>query len=206
MSQDVHKVDVIKPSTASIGFSAIGIFVVIFFIIIPRLGGDAFLSLMFGNDASQSLIDSSKDSYGPLIKQLLSSDILGRAVVFGLWAFVGLCTFVLITSAMGIITTFEEQTKEMGYIHQSKATLIRNDLVSIAYRMLVAALWATFITVSIRYVLSYFAVTGFVALGGHGQVTDWLIFGLAAILFGVSLHIQIVFARLLLGRTRVWTD
>lgn len=206
MSQNVNKVDVITPSAASIGFSVFGIFVGIFFIILPRLGGDAFLSLMFGSDASQSLIDSSKDSYGPLIKQLLSSDLLGRAVVFGLWAFVGLCTFVLITSVMGIITTVEEQTKEMGYIHQRKDTLIRDDLVSVAYRMLIAAFWATFITISIRYVLSYFTVTGFVALGGNGHVSDWLIFGLASIIFGVSLHIQIVFARLLLGRTRIWTD
>ncbi len=206
MSTDVRKIDVISPSVASVAFSAFGLLGVIFFIIIPRLGGDAFLSLMFGADASQSLIESSKENYGPLLDQLFSNDLLGRAIVFGLWAFVGLCTFVLITTIMGIVTTVEEQTRELGYIHQNKDTLIRDDLVSVAYRMGIAALWATFITISIRYILSYFAVTGFVALGGNGHITDWLLFGLAAIIFGISLHVQIVFARLLLGRTRIWTS
>lgn len=206
MSQDVRKLDVLTPSTTSVGFSAFGLMVGLFFIILPRLGGDAFLSILFGADASQSLIESSKESYGPLVDQLLSSDLLGRAVVFGLWAFVGLCTFVLITTVMGIVTTVEEQTREMGYIHQRRDTLIRNDLISVAYRMGIAALWASFITISIRFVLSYFTATGFVALGGNGQITDWLIFGAASIILGVSFHIQIVFARLLLGRTRVWTS
>ena len=204
MSKDVHPSDVLTPSAASVGFCIAGLIIAVFFIVLPRLGGDAFLSLLFGKDASLSLINSSKENYGPLIEQLLSNDLLGRAVVFGLWAFVGLCTFVLITTITSFFETVEEQGREMSYIHTNKESLLRNNFLTVAYRIGIAALWAVFISLCIRYVLSYFAVTGFVALGGSGGAADWLIFLVAAAILYVSLHIQVIFARLLAGRTRIW--
>ncbi len=203
MSEDVRKSDVLTPSAASVGACAFGLATALFFIVLPRLGGDAFLGLVFGKDANLSLINSSKENYGPLVDQLLSNDLLGRAVVFGLWAFVGLCTFVLITTIMGILGTVEEQTREMGYIHQNKDSLLRNDLITVVYRLGIAALWAGFLVLWLRFVLSYFAVTGFVAFG-QGAAGDWVIFTIASAILFISLHIQVVFTRLFVGKTRVW--
>lgn len=205
MSEDVHPIDVLTPTVASVGFCLAGLAVALFFIVLPRLGGDAILGLIFGKDASLSLINSSKESYGPMIESLLGNDLLGRAVVFGLWAFVGLCTFVLITTAMSFIGAADEQRREMTYVHGSKGSLIRNDLISVVYRVGIAALWAGTLVIFIRYILSYFAVTGFVAFGG-GSLVDWVLFGVASSMVCVFMHVQVVFARLIVGKTRLWNE
>lgn len=205
MSEDIRKTDVLTPTAASVGLCLLGLWAAFFFIILPRLGGDAILGLVFGKDASLSLINSSKDSYGPLLEALLSNDLLGRAVVFGVWAFVGLCTFVIVTTVMNFIGSVKEQTDELGYVHQNKGLLVHNDVIIIVYRLGIALLWAGFLVFWIRFVLSYFAVTGFVALG-QGGLEDWGIFLVAAIILFVTLHIQVVFTRLFVGKTRVWDD
>ena len=205
MSQDVHTSDVLTPSAASVGACTAGVALALFFIVLPRLGGDTLLGLVFGKDASLSLINSSKENYGPLIETLLNNDLLGRAVVFGVWAFVGLCTFILVNFIIGVVSTVEEQTRELDYVHQNRSQLLRSNLVTVAYRIGIAALWALFLVVWIRFGLSYFAVTGFVALGA-GDLADWGIFAVAALILFLALHIQIVLARLLVGRTRIWQD
>ncbi len=204
MSQDVHPVDVLTTSVASVAFCITGLGVALFFVVLPSLGGDAFLHLLFGEDASLSLINSSKESYGPLIEKLLGNDLLGRAVVFGLWAFVGLCTFILITTVGSIFGTIERQGREIGYVHKDKDSVVRQDIVTVVYRLVIAALWAGFIVICLRYVLSYFAVTGFVALGGSGSNIDLLVFTAAAAILYLVLHIQVIFARLFAGKTRLW--
>lgn len=206
MSKDVHPADVLTPTAASVGLCLVGFAAALFFIVLPRLGGDTILGLIFGKDASLSLIDSSKENYGPMIEALLGNDLLGRAVVFGLWAFVGLCTFVLITTAMSFIGVVDEQRREANYIHGNKDSLIHNDLVTVAFRLGIAALWALSLVIFIRYVLSYFAVTGFVAFGGNGTPTDWLIFAVAGFMVCLGLHVQVVFARLFAGKTRLWNE
>lgn len=205
MSEDIKKTDVLTPSAASVGVCLAGVGLALFFIVLPRLGGDALFGLVFGKDASLSLIQSSKESYGPLIENLLSNDLLGRAVVFGVWAFVGLCAFVLVTSAASLISTVSEQQQEMNYVHQNRSSLLRHDVETVLLRLGIAALWGGFVVIFVRFVLSYFAITGFVALG-EGKAADWGIFVVAAAIMFLALHVQIVLARLLVGRTRIWED
>ena len=203
MSTDVHNIDVLTPSAASVGFCVGGLAFAMFFIVLTRIGGDTLLGLVFGKEASLTLINSSKESYGPMIEALLGNDLLGRAVVFGLWAFVGLCTFIIVTKLDSLIGTVKEQTDEMDYVHQNKDSLLRHDAISVVYRLGIAALWAVFLVICIRYVLSYFAVTGFVAFG-QGELVDWGIFAVASVLLFTVLHLQVVFARLFAGKTRLW--
>lgn len=205
MSEDIHKTDVLTPSATSVAICLAGVSLALFFIVLPRLGGDAILGLVFGKDASLSLIQSSKDSYGPMLENLLSNDLLGRAVVFGVWAFVGLCAFILVTSTASLISTIAEQKQEMEYIHQNRSSLLRHDVETVLLRLGIAALWGGFVIIFVRFVLSYFAITGFVALG-EGKPTDWGIFVVASAILFLALHVQVVFARLLVGRTRIWED
>ncbi len=205
MSQDVHKSDVLTPSVASVAFCSFGLLLSLFFIVLPRLGGDAILGLIFGRDASATLINSSKESYGPLFERLLSNDLFGRAVVFGVWAFVGLCAFVLVSFVIGVFNNVEEEREELGYVHQNRSALIKENISILGFRLGMALVWAGFLVLWIRYVLSYFTVTGFVAFGA-GSLADWGVFLLACMVLFLALHIQVVLARLIAGRTRIWQD
>lgn len=193
------------PTASSIGVSLLVLAMGLFVIVLPKLGGDAVLGLLFGEDASQTLLTSSKEQFGPLLESLLSNDLFGRAVVFGLWMFVGLCTFTLITFISSSLGSLETDKEELDYVHQDKELLITSKLNGLMFRLSVALLWAIFLAVVIRFVISYFAVTGFVALS-NGSVRDWGLFTIAAIMLAVAVHVQVIFARLITGKTRLWNE
>lgn len=205
MRKLINNTDVLLPTASSVGACLLVVAVVLFAIVLPRLGGDALLGFVFGQDASQSLLNSSKEHYGPLLESLLSNDLLGRAVVFGLWMFVGLCTFTLIMFLSSSFGAIEADKAELSYVHQNKELLIRSKLTALGFRFTVALLWAIFIAVVIRFVISYFAVTGFVAFGDGGPA-DWGLFAIASVMLAIATHIQVVFARLIAGKTRLWGD
>jgi len=144
------------PTASSLAVCTLGVVVAIFFVVLPRLGADVFLKLLLGTETNFDLIASSKDDYAPVFQQLLSNDLVGRAVVFGAWMFIGLCAFIILMSLVTVIGTVEEEKRELGYLHQQKASLLRNHLVTLAFKIIVAAIWAAFAAVCLRFVLSFF--------------------------------------------------
>lgn len=203
MSNYTSKREVLTPSAGSIAFSTLALLIAIAFTVIPRLGGDVLLRLLLGTDANIDLITSSQDDYGPVVQQVLSNDLLGRVVVFGIWMFIGLCAFILIMTFAKVFSTIEEGKKELSYVHQKRAKLLRDDLTTVAFKILIAALWAGFAILSLRFVLGYFAVTGYL-VWTVSSTGDWLRFLLACTSLFIIIHVQIVFARLVIGKTRLW--
>ncbi len=204
MGNLINKSEVVTPSIASLALALGGVVTAFFIVIFSRLGNNQFLALLLGQEASASLVEVSSADISARINEAFSNDLLGRAVIFAVWAFVGLCVFIIINVLTSSLVEVKHIEEEMKYVHQQKQARRRELLKTVLFRLIVALVWASLGYVSLRFIIPFLIASGLVAFSSGRVWLDWIILLMAVAAMLFAMHLHTIFARLFVGRVRLW--
>lgn len=135
---------------------------------------------------------------------MLSNNALGRATVFALWMLVGLLVYTLISIVQKAATRVKEIEEDLESVHVDRAQFISDLLRDVLLRTGVAFGWAVFALLSFQLILPFFVSAIYVVFGPYASLPDFLLALTAVLVVLISLHIHVVFARLFVGRIRLF--
>ena len=206
MSNLIPKSEVITPSVASVVLGIGSVITVFLMVIFSRLGNFQLMSILLGDEASASLMEVSRADIFGRINEAFSNDLLGRTVVFAVWAFIGLCVFTIINVLTSSVVEVKHLEEEVGYVHQQKQAYVNELLRTVLFRLIVALIWTFISYATLRFIIPFLIAASVVAFSGNTFWSDWVILLIALITMLFTVHIHTVFARLFLGRVRLWAS
>ncbi len=202
--QLVRKLDVFTVSVGSLVFIIFLTICITASALITNLSNGELIGLLIGQEPSATLLEVSQSEFNSTADAVLSNDLLGRSVVFGLWMLVGLLVFVainVISKAIGDVKEIETEIQSEIVDRKVLLTGIARDAL---FRLGIAVLWSGFMVISLQYILPFFVAALYVYIGPFGGMLDGLITALAMLVVLVSLHLHVVLARLVVGRIRLF--
>ncbi|HUA13070.1 MAG TPA: hypothetical protein VL989_01045 [Candidatus Sulfotelmatobacter sp.] len=118
------------------------------------------------------------------------------------WAVVGLIVYFIAEAIVKAVLEAREFSSELSYVHARRDLLIKTAWQNVALRLAIGFVWLVFIDLSLKRIIPLAissahkaAIGGFVSSLWHGFA--------CFVLIALCLHINIVFLRLMLRRTRV---
>jgi len=195
-----HFITVVSPSILSGIVTAVISVLVTGFAVVSSYGSAGVLQQ--GLFAAHNL---SAPTYQQLTDRLAQNIFVSNIPLLLFWSAVGLIIYLCaanIVAAFGSGVKLEEQ---LNYVNSSRSKLIRFEIIVVFIRAAVLAGWLLYVQLFIRLLLPYALAAAHAArlsgvLNGIGQI------GMAALVLFVSLHLHLVFLRLLLLKTRVFAD
>jgi len=121
------------------------------------------------------------------------------------WAVVGLIVYFVAESIYNVINNAEEFTKELNYVHAKRDLIIRTAIENIVLRIVIAILWLFFIDLSLKKILPNSINTAQQAATNPHLIQSILYGAASFIMIVVSAHLNIVFLRLVMRRTRIFS-
>lgn len=199
------KTEVLTVSPSSLLLSVAILFGIGLTLLLSR-GQSGLTMVLVGSDTSAVLQATVGQDLRETINTTLSNQFLGRAVVFGAWAFVGMATLIIITAVQTAIYNYKRAEAEMTFVNQDKA-LFKHDLEQkLLERLGLSIIWGIYTVIFFRFVVTFFVAACFVAIQGDTPASGYLGLLLASALLMLGVHVHVVIARLFAGRVRLWGD
>jgi hypothetical protein len=189
---------VLTPSILSGTITAIAGFTVVAVPVIASYGHDSFVF--------QSLFaarDLSTPTYHQITDKMAQNAAVSNAPLILFWAAVGLIVYMI---AAEIVKSFGDGAnliKELDYVNVKRSDIIRSEAQKLLYRAGVLIAWLVYLRVFIKMLIPY-AIAMAYAARLNGLVIDTLQVAGALGLVFIGIHLQVVFLRLLLLKTRVF--
>lgn len=119
------------------------------------------------------------------------------------WASVGLGVYFLIETITHFVSTEREVLQEINYVHADRHKIIKTNVELLIFRLLVLIFWVIFINVFFKRLIPYAVTAASVSASDLASLSG-LIYGLLAFgLVAIGCHINVLFLRLYLRRTRI---
>lgn len=199
-----RKLEVFAVSAGSFSFSLVVTFILLVSAVLTKLQGTELVRLLVGREASTALLQSSEESIVSSINSVLGHDLLGRAVVFGVWMLIGLLAYVVISAFQRAAASVKYVETELNASNVDKTGLKSGLLRDVLIRGGIAVLWSLVALLWLHIVVPFFVAAIYVLFGDSVSVTDGAIALAAIALMILSLHIHVVLTRLLAGRMRLF--
>lgn len=199
-----RKTDVLFPSTASFLLVLGVIAVVLASLILSRSGQEQLVVLLLGTDASVTLTQATGLGLSEGVSAVFGNDILGRTVVFVVWAFVGLLAFTLMNAIIGISGGINEAKVAMRSSDRNKRLFEYTLAQQVAWRLAIAVAWTGYTLVFLKFLLPFSVSAAYIALSYTALNSDRLLAVAALSLLGLGVHGHVVLARLFAARVRLW--
>lgn len=195
-----HLTAVISPSILSGIITAVASILITVFGVVASYGSAGVLRQ--GLFAANSL---AAPTYQQITNRLAQNSFVSNIPLLLFWMAVGMIIYLC---AINIVTAFGngvELEEELNYVNAQRSKLIRYEIFLVFIRAVILAGWLVYVQLFIRLLLPYVLAAVQAArlsgiLSGIGQIA------LAALVLFISIHIHLVFLRLLLLKTRVFAD
>lgn len=200
----MKKTEILTVSYASFAFCLTSIFLLVVVAIISKLGSDGLIELLLGTETSANILNASKHDIGSSVEAILANEWLGRTVVMGLWMFVGL----LVITAISVFQTgahdIKEIEEELDSENIDKKRLLSEIGRDVVFRIFVSLTWVGWMYVTLQLVIPYLMSAVFVIAGSPKEWDNWLYFAVGIVAAYAVFHVHVVFARLFVGKVRLF--
>lgn len=193
------------PSTASsIGVVLMGGLILLVSTWSYGLGSGRLYDFLFGAHSSAELIQTSRGTFSTINNVVFGNPLLNKILFFVFWMLIGLIVYVLLHGFLKGVSTAAEEVEESRYVNAGKAHNIKQFEVRTAVRAIVAVAWLLYWVLFIKILLPFSVLI--VRLGISANATDrsWLYVLSGAITLVLSLHLHVVWIRLLALRVRLF--
>ena len=205
MSVFRDKAEILTPTTASMMLS-LGTIVLLVLVLLITRGESGLTALLVGSNASEALQVQAGQDTQATINTIFGNQLLGRAVVFGAWAFVGFMTLMLITVIQSIISDIRETEAELEYVNQNRQEFVRQLTRKFLFRLGVSVVWGLYTIIFFRFIITFFVAAAYVSIVSSSTVMSYMVLLVAALALALAVHVHVVLARLFAGRVRLWEN
>ena len=203
MSELYDKTEILRPSTASLVLSLCVLAFFVLGLLLSR-GESGLTALLVGNDASDALQLQAGQDIQSTINTIFGNQVVGRAVVFGAWAFVGFVTLMSITAIQLTVRNVRQTEAELGYINQDRPRFIHELAEHVLFKLGISLIWGLYMIIFFRFIITFFVAAAYVGIQGDSTAEAYLALLVASIALLLGVHIHVVLARLFAGRVRLW--
>ena len=147
----------------------------------------------------------SAPTYQQITDRLAQNTFVSNMPLLLLWMAVGLIVYLFAVNIVKAFGSGVELEEQLSYVNSQRSKLIRFEIIVAVIRAAMLAGWLLYVQLFIRLLLPYALAAAHAArlsgaLNGIGQI------GLAAVVLFISIHLHLIFLRLLLLKTRVFAD
>jgi len=168
------------------------------------VGSGAIYNLLFGKNSSVELIRTSKSSISAFTNTIFDNSILNKVLYFAFWMLVGLVVYIVLYLLIKGTSSAIEDAREATYANIGKDEVARSFGLRAGLHLLVLAGWAIYWVVFARIVFPFSILATHSGLSELPHMTGWLFSLLGLAVLTLSLHIHVVFLRLLVLRVRLY--
>lgn len=198
------KTEIVTVSASSLALCLVVLLLITLAVIFSTGGEDLLTNILIGSDASVSLTTTAQTDISGTISQIFGNELLGRTVVFAVWAFIGLMVLTLISGVQTGLRQMREAREEMQYVNQDRNLFKHTLQQRLLFRCGLALAWGLYAFMYLQFCIPFYVASSHIALSGQATATDYAYAFLGAALLLVATHFHVVFARLFRGHVRVW--
>lgn len=159
---------------------------------------------LFGANSSASQIETARNTIDSITGAIFGNAILNQLLFFVLWMLIGLAVYVILAGVNREVSTVNELREELHYANVRPAEIRREFIIRLVIRWVILAGWGIYWVVFIKIYLPFSILCAHIGAADFEHVGGWL-YGLAAfVTLVLSLHLHVIFARLLVLRTRLF--
>jgi len=149
--------------------------------------------------------DLTAPAYQQITDRLAQNTFVSNIPLLLFWMAVGLIVYLFAVNIVKAFGSGVELEEQLSYVNSQRSKLIRFEIIVAMIRAAMLAGWLLYAQIFIRLLLPYALAVAQAArldgaLNGIGQVA------LAGLVLFISIHLNLVFLRLLLLKTRVFAD
>jgi len=167
-------------------------------------GSGVVYDFLFGPNSSSELIRSSQSTLSAFNNTVFGNPTLNKILYFAMWMLIGLITYMLLYGLSRGAQSAAEDVEEAGYANTNKKALLRNIGRRLALRLIVFIAWWVYIIFFVKILLPFSILAARIGAGNLPTLGGWLYGLLGLAVLAISLHIHVIFVRLLVLRVRLF--
>lgn len=136
---------------------------------------------------------------------ILANPFVSNLPLIAFWTIVGFIVYLFAINVFRAISSTAELKDELDYVNVDRHDLLVSALEALAVHLAVLLLWAGYLLLFMQHIVPYVIN---LALVGAAQLQNPMVAGyavFAAVVLALALHINVIFARLLFLRPRLFS-
>ena len=202
-----HIGNILSPSVSS---SAVGIVMAgaVYAVVIfsTSIGNGTIYDWLLGPHSSAGQIQKAHGTFAALSTTILGNNILNQVLFFGMWVLVGIAVYVVLIILGHEFSELHHMQQDFGYANARLSQVMAYHGLRLFIRSIVLAGWGLYWLFFVRIFVPFSLLCAHIGSGQLGTVTGWLYAVAGFLVLVVTLHLHLVFMRLLLLRTRLFDE
>jgi hypothetical protein len=159
---------------------------------------------LFGETSSASQIETAKSALQTINDTVLGNSTLNQLLFFVLWALIGLAVYVIIAGINREVASVGEDLEDVTGRNTHLSEIRREIIAKAILRMVFIACWGIYTVFSIRVYMPFSFLCAHIGGSNLNELSGWLFIAAGTLTMVLSLHLHVVFARLVMLRTRLF--
>lgn len=168
------------------------------------LGKGLLYDFLFGSHSSAELIQTSQGTFSAFGNIVFGNPLLNKILFFVFWMLIGLIVYVLLHGFLRGVSTAAEEVEESRYVNANKAHHFKQLEVRTAVRLAVITAWIIYSVLFIKILLPYSVLVVRLSIVSQAPGNSWLYALSGVITLLLSLHLHVIWLRLLTLRVRLF--
>jgi len=167
-------------------------------------GSGLIYNFLFGSGSSIELIQTSRGTFSAFNNTVFGNPTLNKVLYFAMWMLIGLCVYLILYSLGRGAVNAAKEVEEAGYTNINKKDQLKNFGSRAAARLASLIAWFIYCAFFVKVLLPFSILSVRIGAGNIPALDGWFygLLGLAVLV--LSLHIHLVFARLIALRVRIF--
>ena len=169
-----------------------------------RTGSGVIYDFLFGRNSSEELIRTSQSAVSAFTSTIFDNSILNKVLYFAFWLLVGLMVYIVLYLLIRGTSSAVEDAREATYTNIQKQEVARSLGLRLGLHLLVAAGWAIYWVFFVKILFPFSILATRSGLSQLPHAIGWIYSPLGLVIMAVSIHMHVVFLRLLVLRVRLY--
>lgn len=170
------------------------------------VGNGTVYDWLLGPNSSAGQIQKAHGTFTALSTTILGNTLLNQVLFFGMWVLVGVAVYVVLIVVGHEFSELHHVQQDFSFANARLSQVMAYHGLRLFIRSIVLAGWGLYWLFFVRIFVPFSLLCAHIGSGQLGTTTGWLytITGFAVLV--VTLHLHLVFLRLLLLRTRLFDE
>jgi hypothetical protein len=167
------------------------------------LGNGTIYEFLLGKDSSAELISQSKGSLDTFSNTVFGNPILNKLLYFAFWMLIGLVVYFILYFIIRGASNTVENIEEAQYKSSRANDMLESTSFRLAVRLAFIGVWVGYCVVFLKLLLPFSVLSTRIAISDFPDPTGLLYGVLGVTVLLLSLHLHVVFLRLIALRVRL---
>ena len=168
------------------------------------VGSGTLYDILFGKNSSVELISNSRSAMSAFANTVFGNTTLNKILYFAFWMLVGLFVYVVLFALIRGGETAVRDAQEATYTNVKKLDLFKSILVKAGLHLAVIAALVIYWIFFVEILFPFSILAARIGLSELPYIMGLVYSPLSLFIMVLSIHINIVFMRLLLLRVRIY--